>query len=89
MAGGPSALAPALRADIQLVAEPGRALLALNTGRAIRRGSFRSVRELVQRIDHFVANHNTDCKPFIWTATADSILAKLQRLTMRISGTAH
>jgi putative transposase len=62
---------------------------ALITGRAIRRGSFRSVRELIQRIDHFVANHNIDCKPFIWTATADSILAKLQRLSMRISGTAH
>ena len=59
------------------------------TGRAIRRGSFRSVHELIQRIDHFVANHNTDCKPFIWTATADSILAKLQRFSMRISGTAH
>jgi len=62
---------------------------ALITGRAIRRGSFRSVRELVQRIDHFVANHNTVCKPFIWTATADSILAKLQRLSMRINGTGH
>jgi putative transposase len=59
------------------------------TGRAIRRGSFRSVRELIQRIDHFVINHNTDCKPLVWTATADSILAKLQRLSARISGTAH
>lgn len=62
---------------------------ALITDRAIRRGSFRSVRDLVQRIDHFVANHNTDCKPFIWTATADSILEKLQRLSTRISGTSH
>lgn len=62
---------------------------ALITGRAIRRGSFRSVPELIQRIDHFVAHHNVDCKPFIWTASADSILAKLQRLSTRISGTAH
>ena len=62
---------------------------ALITGRTLRRGSFRSVRELIQRIDHFVANHNTNCKPFIWTATADSILAKLQRLSIRINGTAH
>ena len=62
---------------------------ALITDKAIRRGSFRSVRELVQRIDHFVAHHNVDCKPFIWTATADSIIAKLQRLCSRISGTAH
>ena len=33
---------------------------ALITDKAIRRGSFRSVRELVQRIDHFVAHHNVD-----------------------------
>lgn len=62
---------------------------ALITDKAIRRGSFRSVRELVQRIDHFVVHHNVDCKPFIWTATADSIIAKLERLCARISGTAH
>lgn len=62
---------------------------ALITTRAIRRGSFRSVRELVQHIDHFVTHHNVNCKPFIWTATADSILAKLERLCARISGTAH
>jgi putative transposase len=62
---------------------------AVITDKAIRRGSFRSVRELVQRIDHFVTHHNVDCKPFIWTATADSIIAKLQRLCSRISGTAH
>ena len=43
---------------------------ALITSRAIRRGSFRSVRELVQHIDHFVTHHNVNCKPFIWTATA-------------------
>ena len=62
---------------------------ALITTRAIRRGSFRSVRELIQRIDHFVNHHNVDCKAFIWTATADSIVAKLERLCARISGTAH
>ena len=62
---------------------------ALITTRAIRRGSFRSVRELIQHIDHFVTHHNVNCKPFIWTATADSIVAKLERLCARISGTAH
>jgi putative transposase len=62
---------------------------ALITNRAIRRGSFRSVRELIQHIDHFVTHHNVNCKPFIWTATADSIVAKLERLCARISGTAH
>ena len=62
---------------------------ALITDKAIRRGSFRSVKDLVGKIDHFVAHYNRNCKPFMWTATADSILAKLERLTSRISGTGH
>ncbi|WP_454742122.1 IS630 family transposase [Cupriavidus necator] len=59
------------------------------TGKAIRRGSFTSVKELVQKIYHFVAHYNQNCMPFNWTATADSILAKLNRLCERISGTGH
>ena len=59
------------------------------TGKAIRRGSFASVKELVAKIDHFVAHYNQNCKPFTWTATADSILAKISRLCERISGTGH
>jgi putative transposase len=62
---------------------------ALITDKAIRRGSFTSVKQLVKKIDHFVAHYNQNCKPFTWTATADSILAKLQRLCERISGTGH
>jgi putative transposase len=62
---------------------------SLITDKAIRRGSFTSVKQLVQRIDHFVAAYNTNCQPFKWTATADSILEKLHRLCSRISGTAH
>jgi len=61
----------------------------LITDKAIRRGSFGSVKQLTNRIDQFVTHYNQDCKPFVWTATADSILAKLQRLCMRISGTGH
>ncbi len=56
---------------------------------AIRRGSFRSVTELVAKIDHFVQTYNTTAQPFAWTATADSILAKVRRLCERISGTQH
>jgi putative transposase len=59
----------------------------LITQRAIRRGSFRSVRDLVTRINHFVEHYNRDCRPFSWTATADSIFQKLARLCARISGT--
>lgn len=62
---------------------------ALITDKAIRRGSFTSVRQLVQRIDQFVTHHNTNSRPFRWTATADSVLEKLHRLCSRISGTGH
>jgi putative transposase len=62
---------------------------ALITDKAIRRGSFKSVRELISKIERFVSNHNQSCQPFVWTATADSILAKLNRLCQRISGTGH
>ncbi|MBA2492441.1 MAG: IS630 family transposase [Gammaproteobacteria bacterium] len=62
---------------------------ALITGQAIRRGSFTSVKELIAKIDHFITHHNQNAQPFVWTATADSILAKLARLCQRISGTGH
>jgi len=61
----------------------------LITDKTIRRGSFSSVKDLISKIDHFVASYNQTCKPFAWTATADSILEKLHRLCSRISGTAH
>lgn len=62
---------------------------ALITDKAIRRGSFTSVKDLVRKIDHFVEHYNDRSTPFVWTATADSILAKLQRLSQRINGTGH
>jgi putative transposase len=61
----------------------------LITQQAIRRGSFRSVKELIAKINHFVQHYNRHSKPFAWTATADSIFAKLSRLCSRISGTGH
>ena len=59
------------------------------TQQAIRRGTFRSVKELVEKIDQYVKNSNHHAQPFVWTATADSIFAKVQRLCERISGTGH
>lgn len=59
------------------------------TRKAIRRGSFRSVKELVTRIRTFAAHYNPHARPFVWTATADSILAKIERLCQAISGTKH
>src|SRR5499427_1601285 len=59
------------------------------TQQAIRRGTFSSVKELVTKIDHYVQNSNRNARPFVWTATADSIFAKVERLCKGISGTAH
>ena len=59
------------------------------TQQAIRRGSFRSVKDLVVKIEHFVKRYNANSKPFVWTATADSILQKVKRLCQYISGTGH
>ena len=59
------------------------------TQRAIRRGTFSSVKKLVGQINKFVRNYYLKKKPFIWTATADSILKKLSRLCECISGTGH
>jgi hypothetical protein len=40
-------------------------------------------------VDAFVQHYNRSHRPFTWTATADSILQKIQRLCSRISGTPH
>jgi transposase len=57
------------------------------TRQAIRRGSFDSVRELVDAIRRFIDGWNERCEPFIWTKDADTILAKAKRQT--ISDTRH
>src|SRR6202790_5280380 len=61
----------------------------LITQRALRRGSFTSVSDLRRQIERFVADWNQHPQPFMWTATADSIFAKLERLSKAISGTQH
>ena len=59
------------------------------TQKAIRRGTFRSVKDLIEKIKRFVDQYNKNSKPFMWTATADSILAKIERLCKGIAGTVH
>ena len=59
------------------------------TQQAIRRGTFSSVKDLVSKIERFVEHYNAKSRPFLWTATADSILAKVERLCLLISGTQH
>lgn len=57
------------------------------TQKAIRRGTFRSTKQLSRKIDEFVQSYNSGSHPFSWTATADSIIGKLNRFMEAISGT--
>ncbi|MGB3922192.1 MAG: IS630 family transposase [Minisyncoccia bacterium] len=59
------------------------------TQRAIRRGTFTSVAHLIEQIRQFVERYNPKAHPFVWTATANSILLKLKRLCEAIAGTRH
>ena len=59
------------------------------TQKAIRRGTFRSVKELVLKIDQFVKKYNKETVPVAWNATADSILEKIKRLCRCILETQH
>ena len=59
------------------------------TQKAIRRGTFRSVKDLIDKIKLFVDQYNKNSRPFMWRATAESILAKVERLCKVISGTKH
>ena len=51
-------------------------------------GTF-GMKDLVKKIDQFVEDYNTNTKPFVWTATADSIFDKIKRLCQTISETQH
>jgi transposase len=49
------------------------------TDKALRRGVFGSVPDLIAAVERYLQATNNDPKPFIWTATAESILAKVRR----------
>ena len=50
------------------------------TRRRLRRGVFGSIVELQAAIHRYIAEHNDDPVPFVWTKTADQITTKLNRL---------
>jgi transposase len=54
------------------------------TGKAVRRGSFSSVPDLIVAIEEFIEEWNRDPKPFIWTARAEDILEKIERCRRRL-----
>jgi transposase len=50
----------------------------------LERGVFRSVPELVAAIDEYIAVHNQNPKPFVWTAKANDILQKVIRANSKL-----
>jgi hypothetical protein len=58
------------------------------TDKRIRRDSFTSVAELELAIDLYAAHHSIDPKPFIWTAPATDILAKVTRAKAALTASA-
>jgi transposase len=49
------------------------------TDKAIRRGVFKSVHDLIDAIDAYLTANNKNPEPFLWTATTEQILAKVRR----------
>jgi len=58
------------------------------TTKRVRRGIFRSVKELEKVIRDFIAKHNENPKIFTWTKDADTILAKVAKCK-ELLGTGH
>src|SRR3990170_7438338 len=62
---------------------------ALLTEKQVRRGAHRSTAELEAAILDYLTIHNEDPKPFVWTKTADHILASVARFCRRTLDSAH
>ena len=59
------------------------------TEKQIRRGTHRSTRQLEDAIRDYLKRNNADPKPFVWTKSADAILASIERFCLRISNSGH
>jgi transposase len=59
------------------------------TEKAIRRGVFRSVQALIKAIEDYLAEHNRNPKPFVWTADADLILSRVEEVCKRTPVSGH
>ena len=59
------------------------------TQKQIRRGTHRSTQQLEKAIREYLNIYNEDPKPFIWSKSADDILASIKRFCMRTSNSQH
>ena len=62
---------------------------ALLSRRRLARGAFTGVGDLEAAIHAYIAETNADPKPFVWTRTADDILASVARFCQRSSNSGH
>ena len=88
MAGRPYALPSALHADRGLVAQLGRAVVRTPRRKAIRRGSFDSVRRPEQAIARWLEKWNQNARPFRWTKSAADIKRSISNAAL-IYDTGH
>ncbi len=58
------------------------------TNQQVRRGTYRDVSELIAAIEHFIDGYNQRARPFVWTKTAEQVLAKAAK-QQPTSGTVH
>jgi hypothetical protein len=57
------------------------------TRQQVRRGVYRDVSELIAAIEYFIEGYNDRARPFVWTKSADQVLAKAK--VQGTSGTEH
>ena len=62
---------------------------AVLTNRRIRRGSFRSTRQLEAEVKQYIETNNESPTPFVWTKSADDILDSIKRYCLQTSDSAH
>ena len=55
----------------------------------IRRESFRRVNALEQSSESYREQYNKNAKPFVWTASAELILKKVEKVCKRTSNSGH
>ena len=55
------------------------------SAQALSKASFKSIRELVKRLEAYIAEHNLEPKRYVWKADGQEILAKIARAKERLA----
>ena len=79
MAASAPTFSHALHTDFQLMVESHRRWFRDLTEKRIRRGSFEGVPDLIQAIEDYLDQSNQNPHVFVWTASTESIMAKIAK----------